>query len=101
MEKFDFAVEALDGEEKVLTVEYAVVGRYWPATRYEPEELPEVEVVSIEWPAGTFELPAGTMDAIQEKAEEKAEEARQNEFDARADYEYERRRDADLETTII
>ena len=66
--------ETIDYHGTEITVEYEVSGKYYPATREQPEEFPEIEIIAI-WYNGidVLELLEFDIDYINELLNEQVE----------------------------
>jgi len=82
-----------------LTIHYQVHGRFMPATRTDPEENAEIEIIKIIL-FGTHDITQdvddGDMDWLQDEAEGDFQQQVEDAEAEKADYEYERFRDEQL-----
>jgi hypothetical protein len=77
-------------EEYLVEVEYRLVGRYYPATHYEPATYPEVEILSAE-------LADGTKVVLTEKEQQYVTDYAHENPEDDSDYRFELARDRRME----
>ena len=96
--KFDYQMEKDNGDLVALEITYEISGSYRPATRLEPEEWPELEVLTITHAVTSeeVELTDAEYEEVKVKAEEHYQEWNDDEEDRQADYEYEMKKERQM-----